>query len=70
MVENQSNEFNLTPTSRPDNTMANNNTPKNSSWFAGFDYNETKNKIIDSPYSGCARESFMWGIATGTAMGL
>jgi len=31
---------------------------------------DLKDEIVNSPYSGCARESFMWGIATGTAMGM
>lgn len=41
-----------------------------SSWFNNMFGDDFKDKIINSPYSGCARESFMWGIATGTAMGL
>lgn len=45
----------------------NNQNQEDSTSWIDLDF---KGKINNSPYSGCARESFMWGIATGTAMGL
>mmetsp|Transcript_53809 Transcript_53809/g.64937 ORF Transcript_53809/g.64937 Transcript_53809/m.64937 type:complete len:176 (+) Transcript_53809:177-704(+) len=40
------------------------------SWFDNIDVFDIREKIHSSPYTGCARESFLWSIATGTAMGL
>lgn len=53
-------------TSKPDGEDAS----TSQSWMEKYGLNDMKDKIVNSPYSGCARESFMWGIATGTAMGI